>query len=195
METIIAVEGEIQKIEGNKLTINNIEIEVTQDHPILNLIEVGDTVRVEGSQQSNGIIAATVVDNITDTDIENATVGLDGPIAKIEQDRIILNGILIQFKKDDPLLEKLKIGDFLSIQGNFATIDDVIVLVVVNASIIDTTDTGSPSNCWWHQDPMGMGHWHCDGMGMGDPAMGMGEPGMGMGNPPSPPVPPSGMGE
>ena len=96
-----------------------------------------------------------------------ATVGLDGNIQ-------VVNAISVQLGSNDPLLQTVQPGSFVSVQGNFQISNAGIVLVVVNIAIVD--NVGVESNCWYHLDAMGMGHWHCDGMGMG-----MGNAGMGMG--------------
>jgi hypothetical protein len=137
---------------------------------------VGDIVRVQGEYRSDGAVVANVINNIPDTPPTNgaATVGLDGPVEAINDNTIIVNGIPVQLAPDDPLLQTLQVGNFVSVQGNFQTSGSTIVLVVVNIAIVN--NTAIQSDCWYHEGGMGMGHWHCDGMGMG--GMGMG----GMGN-------------
>ena len=59
------VEGPVEAIIVNVIVIYGIEIELDPDDPILTVIEVGDTVRVEGSvTEQDGvtvIVAVTVV--------------------------------------------------------------------------------------------------------------------------------------
>jgi hypothetical protein len=63
--TIIVIEGPVQAININIITIYNINIQLDDDDPNLQIIQIGDIVRVEGnSQNQNGtiiIIAITVV--------------------------------------------------------------------------------------------------------------------------------------
>ncbi|MBK9746369.1 MAG: hypothetical protein IPO91_06265 [Chloroflexi bacterium] len=87
-----------------------------------------------------------------------ATVGLDGNIQ-------VVNAISVQLGSNDPLLQTVQPGSFVSVQGNFQTTNAGIVLVVVNIAIVDNVSV--ESNCWYHVDARGMGHWHCDGMDMG----------------------------
>ncbi len=181
LETVIAVEGQIQNIQENRFTINGIEIEVSAEHPVLRLIEVGDTLRIQGIEDEEGTVIASVIDNISDVTVADATVALEGAVEALEDNLVIVNDIPVYFSADDPILTTLKIGDFLSIKGNFATIEGQILLSVVYVTILEDTGTNPPANCWYHDTAMGMGHWHCDGMGMGMGGMGMGMGGMGMG--------------
>jgi hypothetical protein len=183
-ETTIIVEGPVSAINGNMLTVYNLQVEVAPGHPILGLLEVGDFVRVEGVYQSGGAVVASIVGNLDDATVvdgETATVNLEGPVESIDDNEIVVNGITVEADPDDPILDTLQVGDFVSIQGNFEVSGTVIVLVVVNLTVINEVEV-IEDDCWYHADAMGMGHWHCDGMGMGDAGMGMGDAmGMGMG--------------
>jgi hypothetical protein len=186
LETVIVVEGPITEIVNNVITIYDYHIEVEPQHPILALIDIGDTVRVEGAFDNTGQVLAIVVGNIPSTENVSGdtevTVNLDGPVEAIEGNLVTVNGIVVEFESDDPVLETLQVGTFINIQGNFEGSGPTIVLVVVNVTVINNV-TSTESACWYHDDGMGMGHWHCDGMGMGmGDAMGMGDDsGMGMG--------------
>jgi hypothetical protein len=178
-EVVVVIEGPITNIIDNTVMIYGYSIEVEPQHPILQVIEVGDVVRVQGSLGSDSAVVATVVSNIPNAnhaDGAAVTVGLDGPVEAINGNTIIVNGIAVQLASDASLLQNIQVGNFVSVQGNFQTSGSSIVLVVVNIAIINNTTI--QSGCWYHEDGMGMGHWHCDGMGMG---MGMGDDGMGMG--------------
>lgn len=191
LETVIILEGMIDQINDNVLTINGLEIEVPSGHPILQLLEVDDQVRIQGGIDDAGTVIASVVDNLVDDAADDATVGVDGPVTEIDDNIVTVNGIRIAFAKDDPLLSRLDVGDFVSIQGNFETRNNRIVLVVVKTEVLAENGTGVPADCWYQSTGMGMGHWRCDenngmgmGMGMGSTGMGstgMGNPGMGMG--------------
>jgi hypothetical protein len=188
LETVVVVEGPITNIVNNVITIYDYAIEVEPQHPILSLVDIGDTIRVEGEFDTNGQVLATVIGNIPSTNIVSGdtevTVSLDGPIEAIDGNLVTVNGIPVELKPDDPVLETLQVGTFVSVQGNFEGSGQTIVLVVVNVTVINNVTT-TESACWYHDDGMGMGHWHCDGMGMGmgmGDAMGMGDDsGMGMG--------------
>jgi len=180
-ETIIVVEGPVTDIVNNTLTIYGYQIEVEPQHPILAVIDIGDTVRVEGTLDSTGQVLASVIGNIPSTELVSgdteATVSLDGPVEAIDDNLVTVNGIPVQIEPDDPILDTLEVGDFVSLQGNFEGTGSNIVLVVVNVTLVNNVIINGEPVCWYHVDAMGMGHWHCDGMGMGmgDDSMGMGE--------------------
>jgi Domain of unknown function (DUF5666) len=180
---IIVIEGPVVNIVNNIITVYNFNVEVAPNHPILNIIQVGDVVHIEGAPDSTGVIVASVVSNIVTTTTVSAgssaaTVGLDGPVDAIDGNTVTVNGIPVQFRPDDPILKNLQVGNFVSVQGNFSGTGNTIILVVINVTVFNDI-TIINNTCWY--DPgmgmgMGMGHWHCDGMGMG-----MGDDGMGMG--------------
>lgn len=186
LETVVVLAGVIQQIDGGTLTVNGVLVHVPPSYPILELVEVGDVVRVQGVQDENGGIVASLINNVTDSEVEDATVTMDGPLESLDEDRDgaevagVVNGIDVLFDADEPLLETIVIGDFLSIQGNFELRDGQFVLVVIEVTLVENVPGGTPSNCWYHDDAMGMGHWHCDGMGAPSGMSGMG--GMGMEN-------------
>lgn len=205
-DPIIVIEGPIQNINVNIITIYNFNISVAPQNPILNLITIGDVVRIEGGLSSTGTINAKVVNTLVQVGnaVPNASVSLQGPVESISGNIVVVNGITAQLQPDDPQLETLQIGDFIDLQGNFSVINNTYMLVVVNVIIINNIFVGIPPYCTWHGMGMGMGmghwrcegywlyppdHWYCEwhgmGMGMGhwrcDDGMGMGM-GMGMGD-------------
>ena len=183
---IVLIEGPITNIVDNTLTINDFNIQVASDNPILLVIDVGDVVHIEGAFDSRGMIVANVVSNIIDTTSTSntpVTVGLDGPVESINGTQIVVNSVPVRLAPNDPLLGKINIGDFVRVQGNFQGSGANTILVVVNITIVNNVVIDGTPTCRYDVDAMGMGHWHCDGMGMGDPAMGMGDDGMGMGDP------------
>jgi hypothetical protein len=176
-DVIIVVEGPVVNIVNNIITIYSFDIEVEPAHPILNIVNIGDFVHVEGAFGSTGVIVATVVSNISNTVVVGTgnvgTVGLDGPVEAINGNILLVNGIPVQLASNDPLLQTVQVGDFVTLDGNFEGTGSNIVLVVVNIVIVNNVIIDGNPLCWFHEG-MGMGHWHCDGMGMGM-GMGMGE--------------------
>lgn len=77
MPVIIVIEGPVQVINVNIITIYNINIQLDDDDPNLGIIQVGDVVRVSGSPQGDTttgnitIIAITVI--IVNVDINVST--------------------------------------------------------------------------------------------------------------------------
>lgn len=185
LPSVVVVEGVVEQLDGNIITIFGFDIEIPPDHPILNVVDVGDMLRIEGAFTTEDTLVARVIDNLLDADIADATVGVAGPVEAIEDNIVTINSIDLAFAPDNPILETLKIGDFLSVAGNFELQDTGYLLVVVYVEIITETGLGIPPNCFYEETGMGigmaMGRWRCHGMGaMGMEGMGMGA--MGMGN-------------
>lgn len=188
-EAIIVIQGPVESVNVNVITIYNIGITVAPENPVLNLIQVGDIIRIEGVSGAGGIINAVVVNTVITSDNmdPDASVSVQGPIESINGNIIVVNGITVQLDPDDPQLDDLEVGNFIDVQGNFVVVNNTYVLVVVNVVIINNTYVGIPPYCHWH-GMGGMGHWHCDGYWLYAPgywycewrAMGMGM-GMGMG--------------
>ncbi|MEO8391600.1 MAG: DUF5666 domain-containing protein [Chloroflexota bacterium] len=181
-DTIVIIEGPITNIGDDTVSINDFTIKVAPNNPILGVIDVGDTVHIEGNLDSTGIIVADVVSNVTEPSSPSSTpvtVGLDGPIESINGTEIVVNSVTVRLDPNDLLVGKLHIGDFVRVQGNFEGSGATTVLVVVNITIVSNVIVNGIPTCRYDVDAMGMGHWHCDGIGMGDPAMGMGDDGMG----------------
>jgi hypothetical protein len=174
--TLVVVEGPITNIVDNLITVYDFTIEVEPEHPVLNLINTGDIVRIEGTIDNSGVVLATVLSNIPSETIVStgttATVSLDGPIEAITDNVVTVNEIQVQIDPADPILQTLQVGNFVSVQGNFEGSGANIILVVINVTVINNVIIAGVPFCWFHEGMgMGMGHWHCDGMGMG---MGMG---------------------
>jgi hypothetical protein len=180
------------------ITIYDVDISLAVDDPILKVLKIGDFVRVHGNFRPDGILIATTIINVFNT-TNGASATLNGPIQSISGNIVVVNGIKVQLKPDDPQLAKLKVGDRLDIEGNFQHSGTTIVLVVINIIIVNNGILIIGPSCSLNFDAMGMvvpGADCCDpdpgmgdpGMGMGDlgmgrcdPGMGMGDPGMGMG--------------
>lgn len=181
LQVLVVIEGPISAITNDSLTIYDLNIPVMPEHPIRSLIEVGDFVHVEGTYDASGAFIAAVIGNLpefTRVSSADATVGLEGMVESIDDNILVVNNVTVQLDLDDPLLQTVQVGDFVSVEGNFHVNADAIVLMVVTITVrADVNEI--QSNCWYHE-AMGMGHWHCDGMGMG--GMGMGDDGMGMGS-------------
>ena len=174
-ETVIALEGPIEDIRGNTIVIYGIDIAIPAGNPMLDIVETGDVVRVEGSFNDQTGLVATVIENLLDDETDTATVGLDGPIEAINGEYVTVNGIELDLSKSSTALETLTVGDFLSVRGNVETRGSRFVLAAVSVEVLPNITVATPSGCYYHDSGMGMGmgHWHCEGMGMG---MGMGQP-------------------
>jgi hypothetical protein len=181
---IIVVEGPVAAIQGNRVKIYDFAIELAPDEPMLKVMKVGDRLHIKGSMDARKTLIASEVSNA----VARATGGtalVEGRVQAINGNVVTINGITIELSPNDPRLKTLRVGNYLSVSGNFERRGTMVVLIVVNLIIINDTDVDIFIWCREHHG-MGMG------MGMGEPSppgmgMGMGEPqpppGMGMGEP------------
>lgn len=59
--TIIAIEGAVEAINANVITIYGMDFTLEPSNPILNVIQIGDVVRIEGAYEGLVLIAVTIV--------------------------------------------------------------------------------------------------------------------------------------
>jgi uridine phosphorylase len=188
----VIIEGVIEELSENILKIGDTEIVILAHHPVLELIDVGDVLRVEGTWIADGILLADVVSNLPGAADADATVGMVGPIEFIDEGIITINGIEVIIDPRDLVGQSLSIGDFLSVEGNFKLQGARYLLVVSAVEVITKAGMSVSPDCYYEEtgmsamgmsmgmEGMAMGRWRCNGMGaMG---MGMGMGGMGMGN-------------
>jgi hypothetical protein len=190
----VIIEGEIQAISGNVITVNRIPVLVQADDPILRIVEVGDVIYIEAIEDSANKLQAMRINNLLDENT-TATTFLEGRIEAINKDSVVINSITVKLPADDPRRKDIQVGTFLSIDGYFQGTGANSILIIVKVTVVEETDIEIFIQCK-SRHGMGMGEVP-DAMGMGDPqppAMGMGElpDAMGMGNPQPPAM---GMGE
>ncbi len=75
LEITIIIEGPVQEININIITIYDIDIELRVDDPLLVVIQIGDIVRVEGNAQDRGGVVIIIAVNVAviNVDINIAT--------------------------------------------------------------------------------------------------------------------------
>jgi hypothetical protein len=179
------VEGPVAAIQGNRVRIYDFDIQLAPDEPMLKVMKVGDRLHIKGSLDANKTLIASEVSNAV-ARATGGTVLVEGRVQAINGNVVTINGINIELVQNDPRLKTLRVGNYLSVSGNFERRSTVIVLIVVNLIVINDGDVDIFIWCREHHG-MGMGM----GMGMGEPPP---PPGMGMGEPP-PPGMGMGMGE
>ena len=78
----IVIEGPVQSININIITIYNINIELDENDPNLTIIQVGDTVRIEGDTRDNNgtiiIIAINIIIINVDINVDTGEIWRDG---------------------------------------------------------------------------------------------------------------------
>jgi hypothetical protein len=159
-EVVVIMEGTVDEVQANVIILSGMPIIVPENHPLLEMIDAGDTLRIEAVPNSDGRLEARVIDNLVDP-TNNATVGLVGPVEAIAGNIVTINGVEVVFAVNDPLLATLEVGDFLNVEGNVELQGAVYLLVVVRAERLTTAAQGIAPNCYFEESGMGMG------MGMG----------------------------
>lgn len=182
-EVVVIVEGVIDQLADNVITLQGTPIAVPTHYPLLDVIDIGDAVRIEAVVSEDTGLIARLISNLVDETSE-ATIGLFGPVETIDGQTVTVNGVGLTFTQEDPLLLTLKVGDFLSVEGIVQVTNTEYVVIVVRAEVLSTAAEGIAPNCYFEErgmgmgmGGMGMGRWVCNGMG----AMGMQGMGMGMG--------------
>jgi hypothetical protein len=164
-----SLDGVIQAINDNVITINDSQVALAPNDPMLSTIHVGDTVHVDGSVDQTGKLVAS--------EVQTATASVDGVVQSIQNSIVTINGIQVQLPANYPGLATIKVGTYLSINGYFRSNGTTVVLMVINVTVVPTAEIPTVENCPTAPPAMGMGD---PGMGMAvPPAMGMGDPGMG----------------
>ena len=136
---LVVIEGPIQAIDGNHITVFDIDITVEPANPILTLIQVGDVIHVEGNFVSDKFVAV-MVGNIFGNPPGGASVALDGPVQAINANIVTIDNISVLFDPGDSVLASLHTGEVLHVEGDFHHEGDVFILVVVNVVIINNID-------------------------------------------------------
>jgi hypothetical protein len=61
VKNITVIEGAVEVIDGNVVTIFGVEVQVAPDDPLLNTIQIGDVIRVEGNTDGVVVLATTII--------------------------------------------------------------------------------------------------------------------------------------
>jgi hypothetical protein len=154
----IVIEGPVQNINVNVITISGIDVVLSSGDPMLATLQIGDIVRVGGNLQVNGatvvIVAVTVVEiditSVTPTPVPAGsgpvTIVIEGPVQNINVNIVTVSGINVVLNPGDPVLATLQIGDVVRIGGNAQLSGTTIVIVAVTVVIINAPEaTATPS--------------------------------------------------
>ncbi len=140
------IEGPVQAINVNIITIADINIEVEATDPLLTTLQVGDVVQAEGDvDDSSGVLvikAAQVV--VTGSNIVTPLIAITGPVQTINVNIVTIYNINIQFNPDDQMLAQLKVGDLISVAGNLVNSGGSILIIPVQVVIVIDVDTTNP---------------------------------------------------
>lgn len=134
----VVIEGPVQAINLNIITIADTEIVLNPADPVLPSLQVGNVIRVEGDIADNqgiSVIQATTV-VVTGTNIITPIVTITGPVQAINVNIVTIFNFDIQFNPNDPTLLVLEIGDIVQVSGNIIGANGTIVVVPVQVEII-----------------------------------------------------------
>ena len=74
MYRLIVIEGPVQEININYITIFDIDIQIDSADPVLTQIRLGDTIRIEGETQVEGGTIIIVAVNITIIQVQTVII-------------------------------------------------------------------------------------------------------------------------
>ncbi|MAS37382.1 MAG: hypothetical protein CL610_25500 [Anaerolineaceae bacterium] len=148
---VIVLEGPIQAINVNVITIANIQITLDNADPLLATLQPGDVVKV--SAQINDAVdgGGLVADSVewTGANILSPIITLRGSVQAVNVNIVTIFNLNIQFTPNDPVLADVNVGDILEVSGNLVAVGDtsaiipVQVIIVVNVPAPGTPDDGS----------------------------------------------------
>lgn len=75
----IIIEGPVQAVDGNIITIHDVDIEMASNDPVLSVVQIGDIVRVEGDTIVNADTLVIVATSVVIVNLDGF-VDLDGTI-------------------------------------------------------------------------------------------------------------------
>ncbi len=164
---IIVIEGPVRAKHDNFITIFDFNVQMAPDDPMLTIIKIGDVLHVKGNLDKTGILVAIEVGNAL-ARASGGTALVEGRVQAINGNILTINGVNVQLAPGDPRLKTLRVGNFLSVKGNFERHGTTVVLIVVNIVVVNDADVAVFIYCREHKSKgMGMGMGMGKGMGMG----------------------------
>ena len=142
----IVIEGPVQAINVNVITIADINIEMEASDPLLTTLQVGDVVQAEGDVDDTTdvlVVKATQV-VVTDTNIVTPLIAITGPVQAINVNIVTIYNIHIQFNPGDQMLGQLKVGDVISVAGNLVSSGGSIMIIPVQVVIVGDVEAPDP---------------------------------------------------
>lgn len=166
--------GTVDSIDGSTVIVSGFEVDISSATTSAEDLSVGMTITVSGVLDGTVIVAIVIIivsigsppgqdptpeetppgppAEVTPTatpDPEeepgSIIIIIEGPIESININIVIIFGIEIQIEPDDPILNEIRVGDYVRIEGTTNVENGVIIIVVVNIIIIQTGNL--PPNC------------------------------------------------
>jgi hypothetical protein len=134
----ITLEGPIDAINLNVITISGITVELASDDPILTTLKIGDVVQVEGglSQETDALVVQADSVTVTNSGIFTPIIAINGPVGAVNLNMVTLFGFNIQFNPNDPVLADLSVGDIIDVSGNIIVVGGTIIIIPIEVIII-----------------------------------------------------------
>src|SRR5262249_11445144 len=89
-----ALDGVVQAITANVVTVNQTQVTLATNDPILKTLHVGDTVHIDGSIDPKGKLFASAVQ--INAGVTNTSASVDGIVQAINNNVVTINNIQIQ---------------------------------------------------------------------------------------------------
>lgn len=148
---VIVIEGPIQVINVNVITIANIDITLNSAEPLLASLQVGDVVKVSAQINDVASVDGFQADSVelTGANIISPIITLRGPVQAVNVNIVTIFNLNIQFTPNDPVLADVNVGDIVEVSGNLVLLGDtsavipVQVIIVVNVPAPETPDDGN----------------------------------------------------
>lgn len=138
--TSVEIIGEIETINGETITVNQIEIDISNAEINVDL-EVAIVVKVEGALTDDGSVIAREI-NAVDSGLLPGEVEIVGLLESISQDSITVNGIMIDITEAE-VDRTIFVGDTVKVH---ATIDDTGDWIAREVEAIDFISGDDSSN-------------------------------------------------
>ena len=133
----LIIEGPVQTINLNVITIADIVIELDDSDPVLTTIQIGDVIQVGGNVDNTRGTLVLVAQQVTisTSNIIAPIININGPVEAVNLNIVTVYGLDIQFSPDDAILTEINIGDVIAVSGNIIG-GVTIVIVPVNVIIV-----------------------------------------------------------
>ncbi|MBZ0303141.1 MAG: hypothetical protein K8J31_25565 [Anaerolineae bacterium] len=142
----IVIEGPVQALNVNILTIADIHITVEASDPLLTTLHVGDVVQVQGDidDTTNVLVVRARQVVVTGNNIVTPLIAITGPVQAVNVNIVTIFNIPVQFNPSDLILAQLHVGDVLSVGGNLVSSGGGILIIPVQAVIVVNVEIPDP---------------------------------------------------
>ena len=142
----IVIEGPVQTINVNIITIADINIELDSSDPLLTTLQPGDVVQVQGDVDDSADVLVVQANQVvvTGNNIVTPLIAITGPVQTINVNIVTVFNIQVQFNPNDQILTQLNVGDVISVGGNLVSSGSSILIIPVQVVIVGDVATPEP---------------------------------------------------